>query len=365
MLKTKTSKLFPLVAMGCIFNGFPHTLPAQDKKPLSKKESAAVIINRLPTADKDREGRVRRLFIAHKRLTDLTALRQCPHLWYLEAAFNNLTNLKGLENCKELTHLNLNHNHLTSLDGIENLPKLEMLFLFGNDLADISPLQKLKTLKLLVLTDNPDLTASQIASPRKSLPACEVLFESKGDDGEKQALGAQQEHPKPTGHQETNLIAQKLAPFATKVQRPKKWFFSQNHEGGNFMWIISKEKLDEASQRFETGVKIQAFFNVSKTTKKSPEAFAIESLEASSKNKKTTTLHQAKQNAGPLTALTKTIELENQILATDVYWGNEKQLDVVVIVQRTAPKNEWNASQRLFGSLTRFNLRTLVEGTRD
>ena len=60
----------------------------------------------------------------------------------------------------------------------------------------------------------------------------------------------------------------------------------------------------------------------------------------------------------------RTLELENRITATDVYWGDGKQLDVVVVVNRHALKEKWNETQRVFQQLTRFSLRTLVLGVR-
>ena len=179
MFQTKMSRIATVATTWIFVVSLHQALLAQEKNSLSKEESAEVIKNRIPTANKDSEGRVRRLFIPLKRLTDLTALRECPHLWYLDAAWNHLTSLEGLENCKELRNLNLNRNKLTNLDGIEKLSKLETLALFGNDLADISHLGKLKNLKFLVLTGNPDLTATQITALEKSLPDCEIVFESK------------------------------------------------------------------------------------------------------------------------------------------------------------------------------------------
>ena len=364
-------RLFSFIAMWGILIGLSSTLKSQvkpklqDKKPLSKKESAEAIIKELPTSDKDGDGRVRRLFIAHKRLTDLTALRECPHLWYLEAAYNNLTSLKGIENCTELMSLNLNNNQVKSLDGIEKLTRLEELYLFGSDLTDISPLHKLKNLKCVLLTGNTDLTASQIAALGKSLPDCEILYESKPEGGEKKSVALPKGSRGATDEPGESWVTQKLTPFSTEVQRPKEWFFIQNHEGGNFSWVISKEKLEKAGQPFETGVEIKAFHDVSKKTRKSPEDFAKEYLEKLSVPKDGKVLHQLKQKAGPLTAFTRTLELPKGILATDVYWGDGKQLDVVVVVARRTPKNQWNASQPLLRKLTGFSLRAIVEGTRD
>ena len=178
----------------------------------------------------------------------------------------------------------------------------------------------------------------------------------------------QQESPQAKGHGQDGFVAQKLTPFATEVSRPKEWFFWQDNTGGNFTWIISKNELGKENRQFDTGVEIKAFYDVSKKTKTSPEDFAAEYLKTSTKSLKSEEMkiiHQAKQKAGPLTALTQTVELANGLLATDLYWGDGKQLDVMVVVKRRAPKDQWNANQRLFNKLTRFNLRTIVEGTRD
>ena len=174
-----------------------------------------------------------------------------------------------------------------------------------------------------------------------------------------------EEQAKVKGHQQDGFLAQKLAPFATEVYRPKAWFFWQESVGGDFTWIISKKKLGEANRQFEMGVEIKAFYDVSTKAKKSPEDFAAEYLKTKIEREKMKIVHRAKKTVGPLTAFTQTIELADGILATDLYWGDGKKLDVVVVVTRRAPKKQWNASQRLFGNLTRFSLPTMVQGTRD
>ncbi|MEC8556605.1 MAG: hypothetical protein VXZ82_16465 [Planctomycetota bacterium] len=161
------------------------------------------------------------------------------------------------------------------------------------------------------------------------------------------------------------MIVQKLSPFAAEVRHPKNWSFSQKNEGGNFTWVISEAKPQKAGQPFEAGVEIKAFYEVSARTPKSPEEFAGEYLEKMSDTKHSKVLHQLKQQAGPLTAFTWTVELPKAVLATDVYWGDGKQLDVVVVVTRKAPQKRWNAIQPIFRNLTGFSLRTIVEGTRE
>jgi len=258
------SRVFFLLAMGSFIIGLPLTLNAQDKRPLSKEESAEVIEKKLPTSDKDEDGRVRRLFIAHKRITDLTALRKCPHLWYLEAARHNLTSLKGLENCKQLTFLNLNRNQLTTLKGIEKLSRLESLGLYGNNLTDISHLHKLQNLKSVVLTGNSNLRASQIAALSNALPDCDILFESepgqkdladssvvpksKKDANKQQPVGAQEKPAGTTDDTTKSLIVEKLSPFATDVRYPKDWPFSTKNEGGDFNWVISEATPAKSGQ---------------------------------------------------------------------------------------------------------------------
>lgn len=174
-----------------------------------------------------------------------------------------------------------------------------------------------------------------------------------------------EESPAADDQRQEDLVTQKLTPFATATQRPKEWFFWQDDASGNFTWIISKEEVGEADQEFGTGVEIKAFYDVSKNNKKTPEDYAAEYLKTSVKSEGMKVLHRAKQKAGPLTALTQTVELSDEILATDLYWGDGKQLDVVVVVKRKAPKKQWNASQRLFQKLTRFNLRAIVLRTRE
>ncbi len=381
MIKTKRWGIFTGVALWGMVIALPWASLAEEKQPLSQEEAAEVIVKRLPTADTDADGRVRCLFMPLSRLADLTALRACSHLFYPEAADNHLTNLKGLEHCQEFTDLNFNYNQLASLEGIEELATLESLCLFGNDLADVSPLRELQHRQCVVLTDNPQLAESQLAALKEALPERKVVFESqrhreqrptlsttkqsKLEDSTQLALAPQETPPEADEPEKLNFITEKLTPFAAAVQRPQAWFFWKKEAEGDFTWIISKEKVGEEKQQFETGVKIRAFYNVSKKAKKSPEEFAAEYLKTKVARKGMKVLHQAKQKVGPLTALTQTIELAEAISATDLYWGDGKELDVLVVVTREAPKTKWNASQPLFGRLTRFNLRAVVQGTRD
>ena len=88
-------------------------------------------------------------------------------------------------------------------------------------------------------------------------------------------------------------------------------------------------------------------------------------IEASNKNDKATVLNQAKQRSGPLTAYTQQLRVDNSIIATDVYWGDGKKLDVVVVLNTKSPQDQWNARQPVFRQLTNFNLQDLVLGKLD
>lgn len=381
-MKTQKFRRSVILMSACVIAfGVAEPLLAQDRKPLSKQESAEAILKRLPTADKDTEGRVRRLFIARKRITDLTALRECPHLWYLEAAANELTSLDGLENCSELMILNLNKNKLTSLDGIEKLPRLERLAVFGNKLSDISPLYKLKNLKSVVLTGNSDLSSKHIAALQDALPNCDITFEATNERATETRssppANMKPATPEPhasidnqlknvnSAHPQFAFISQTLAPFAVEIRRPKSWLLSHSRDQSSYTWVVSPDKRDEHNSFFETGVEIKAFYNVSQTTGKSPEKFASKYIEASNKNDKATVLNQAKQRSGPLTAYTQQLRVDNSIIATDVYWGDGKKLDVVVVLNRKSPQDQWNARQPVFRQLTNFNLQNLVLGKLD
>ena len=210
-------------------------------------------------------------------------------------------------------------------------------------------------------------TAKQPPRPRRGKPGKpnpegkdKLTLESSPSS----AAPPQKESPRDKGLDEDEFIVQKLTPLETEAYRLKKWFFWQDNTDGDFTWIISKEKAGEENRPFETGYQIKAFYDVSKKAKKSPEDFAAEYLETSFGGEKMKLLHRAEQKAGPLTAITQTMERADGITATDLYWGDGQQLDVVVVITRKAPKNRWNVIQPVFGKLN-FNLRTIVQGTRD
>ena len=165
--------------------------------------------------------------------------------------------------------------------------------------------------------------------------------------------------------QKSGFVPQKLTPFATAVQRPKEWFFWTDDAGGDFTWIISKNKVAEPRPQFEKGVEIKAFYNVSEKKKKTPEDFATEYLKTRVETQDMKVLNRMQGKAGPLSAITQTIELPKEILATDLYWGDGNTLDVVVVVTRKSPKQQWNSTQPIFRNLTRFSLQTIVQGTRE
>ena len=77
------------------------------------------------------------------------------------------------------------------------------------------------------------------------------------------------------------FVEQILEPTGGKVNRPRGWFYAENHseESGafHFNWTLSKEKHKDG--QYDTGLRIQYFMGVRKATGKTPKQFILEFLE--------------------------------------------------------------------------------------
>ena len=113
-------------------------LMAEDKKPITKEESAKVI-----------EAAIRK-------------------------ELKKPTGELSKANLEKVTKLNLAGRKLTSVKGLEKLDQLTRLDLQFNKLTDVKGLEKLTRLTELDLRDNPYLTKAQIDELQKALPKCDI-----------------------------------------------------------------------------------------------------------------------------------------------------------------------------------------------
>ena len=150
-----------LIALFCLC----LTVAGEDKKPLTKEESAKVIEAAIRKEIKKPTGELTN--VDFEKITVL-------YLYH-----NKLASFKVLEKLTQLTFLGLSNNKLTDVQGLDNLTQLTKLGLLGNKLTDVKGLEKLAQLNVLYLLNNPDLTKAQISELQKALPKCKILSNPK------------------------------------------------------------------------------------------------------------------------------------------------------------------------------------------
>lgn len=79
------------------------------------------------------------------RLKDITPLKNCKKLRYLELFANSVEDISALEDLKELEDLNICHNPIKSIDGIRDLPNLKKLWVYSTSI----PREEITELKAL------------------------------------------------------------------------------------------------------------------------------------------------------------------------------------------------------------------------
>ena len=68
------------------------------------------------------------------RLKDITPLKNCKKLRYLEIFANSVEDISALEDLKELEDLNICHNPIKSTEGIKDLPNLKKLWVYSTSI---------------------------------------------------------------------------------------------------------------------------------------------------------------------------------------------------------------------------------------
>lgn len=87
------------------------------------------------------------------RLSDISKLKYCPHLRYLELFANNVSDMSVIGELKELEDLNVCYNPVSSSEPFKDLPKLQKLWIYNtsipweeiNELKNLYPDAKIVT----------------------------------------------------------------------------------------------------------------------------------------------------------------------------------------------------------------------------
>jgi Leucine-rich repeat (LRR) protein len=111
---------------------------------------------------------LKKLYLKHNQLTDISALSQLTSLTKLGLSHNQLTDISALSQLTNLTKLGLNHNQLTDINALSQLTSITELGLSHNQFTDISPLSQLTNLTNLALAHN-QLTDISLLSQLTSL----------------------------------------------------------------------------------------------------------------------------------------------------------------------------------------------------
>lgn len=73
---------------------------------------------------------------SHYRITDISAIRYCTKLSYLELFLNEITDISALTNLTNLIDVNICHNNISNIEPLMNLPKLERLYIKYNPISE-------------------------------------------------------------------------------------------------------------------------------------------------------------------------------------------------------------------------------------
>jgi len=124
-------------------------------------------------------ARIASLKAINRNIQDITALRYCTAMIWLDLSENRITDISSLTNLTALTELNLWHNRITDISPLSNLTALRVLNLNRNQITDLSPLSNLTALKVLNLESNRITDISPLAN----LTALTTLYLDKSISG--------------------------------------------------------------------------------------------------------------------------------------------------------------------------------------
>ncbi|QBG47130.1 hypothetical protein EGM51_06865 [Verrucomicrobia bacterium S94] len=157
-------------------------------------------------------------------------------------------------------------------------------------------------------------------------------------------------NPYPEKNVPEGYVIQLLEPLGGKILRPEGWYYSENHGGPQFCWIISQE--DSSSAPYKTGMKIQMFAGIEKGTGKSPEEFCTSFLKAKADSTKVIT-EFPKEKQGKFTRQGIEVEEGPYHIIYSTFWMNS---DIAVISISGTPKERWEEYKDTFQIMGGFEL---------
>lgn len=125
-----------------------------------------------------------RLEIPASRITDISPLKNCTHLQYLNLSCAvHLEDISPLKDCTELQTLRLAGSPVEDISVLSELSDLQVLNLSETKVTDLSPLTKLNDLTVLLINKTQPMNIKQLAdiSSLKILAACETGLSDLSD----------------------------------------------------------------------------------------------------------------------------------------------------------------------------------------
>ena len=97
---------------------------------------------------------LKKLFLTHSLITDLTGLEHATRLETLYLSENEISDIRPLADLTRLETLYLSNNEISDIRPLADLTRLETLGLWNNKISDITPLANLMELETLYLSNN-------------------------------------------------------------------------------------------------------------------------------------------------------------------------------------------------------------------
>lgn len=72
---------------------------------------------------------------SHYRITDISDIRYCKKLSYLELFLNEISDISALAELDNLIDINICHNRISNIDALMNKPKLQRLYIKNNQIS--------------------------------------------------------------------------------------------------------------------------------------------------------------------------------------------------------------------------------------
>jgi hypothetical protein len=149
----------------------------------------------------------------------------------------------------------------------------------------------------------------------------------------------------------TEFLPQVLEPTGGKIQRPKDWFYTEDHHGQSYSWLLSPD--NPMKGMCTTGVQIQTVIGVKAGTGKNPKDVALEFIARRKKEATKVVKEGEARNQGLFTRVTlETVEGKDHVLYC-AFWGNDN-LDVVVVSSAGTTGKLWDTYAAAFETMSQF-----------